>query len=230
MEKLKASVGLLSSTGLLPVVGWALLVVLLVGTLGGAGVAGVVVWKWKEGQAAIAESAELRANAAAWQGVAAAQQQDQATYIEQLRQASDRLGTIAQGREDDREEIRQLAAAQAEALELLRKRHPDWDAVDLGPEFVRHWNQANAGLQPAAAPATEDREQPSPAVPKPADATGGQADPDPASARPGGGATQGLPQRKRAPQRSGGRVGGDGLAVVLPGRRSARCRGQGLPA
>ncbi|WP_296280578.1 hypothetical protein [Pseudoxanthomonas sp.] len=211
--------------GLLPAFGWALLVAFVVGAV----VSGGLVWKWKEGQAAIEENAQLRMDAKAWQDAAQAGRAESVTQMAQLRQATQRLGEISQGREDDREDLRQLVRAQAAALDALRAAHPGWAGIDLGPDFVRHWNQANSGRASATPAAAEHSGEPSPAVPAASDAGRSPADPDPAAARPGSGAVPGL-QERQVPSGSGGdRVGGHGLALVLPGREGRRRAGEGLP-
>lgn len=227
MQQLKgSSFALLSATGLMPVIAWALVIALALG----AAVGGGVVWQWKEGQAAIKENASLRADVKAWEEATKSQQEQQATHVAQLRQASERMATIAQGREDDREELRRLASAQAQALELLRARHPGWAGIDLGPDFVRHWNAANTGLEPPAAPAPEDRKQPAPSVPGAAAPAVGGPGGHPQPARSGGSAPPRLQEGESKPGRGGERVGGDGMAVVLPGRVSDRRGRERMPA
>lgn len=211
--------------GLLPAFAWALLLAFVVG----AGVSGVLVWWLKEGQAAIEQNVQLRADAKAWADIAQGQREQQAQQNVDFGAAIKRLGVIAQEREDDREAQRRWMAAQADALEALRRARPDLDRIDLGPEFLRHWNKANTGAVDPAAPATGDPGQRPPAVPGAAAPEEQQPVRDPGAARPGGGPVSGLQEQPSASEPGSGRMAGHRLALVLPGSESSGRGGQGMP-
>lgn len=211
--------------GLLPAFAWALLLAFVIG----AGVSGVLVWWLKEGQAAIEQNAQLRADTKAWADIAQGQRDQQAQQTVDFGAAIQRLGAIAQEREDDRKAQREWMAAQSAALEALRRERPDLDRIDLGPEFLRHWNKANTGTVEPAAPASGDPGQRPATVP--GAAAPGQQQPvrGAGTARPGGGAVSGLQEQPGALDPGNGRVAGHGVALVLQGGEGHRNEGQGLP-
>ena len=207
------------STGLLPVFGYALLLALLVGLSAG----GFVAWKWKSGAAAISQNKELKANAAEWKRIAEEQRQIASDNALQFQAALNRLGEISQGREDDRETLRQFMESQRSELQKLFAADPALRSVDAGPDFLRHWNKGNAG--PAAAPATtEPAGQPAPAVPGTPAGTQQQPVRPGSEPRRSDGAVPRLPQQPRAAAAGGGRVAGHRVALVLHGGKAGRHR------
>lgn len=207
----------LKSTGLLPVFGYALVAALMVGL----GIGGFVAWKWTAGNYALKENTQLRADAEQWARIAAAQRQatiDQAVAFDA---ALGRLNTISQGREDDRKAIQKFGDALRADMAALAAARPDLRNIDLGAEFLRHWNKANAGPG-AAAPAAEHAGEPDSAVPAApsGDQLNGAGPGGPA--RPGSAAVPRLPQRERAVDRRGEGVAGNGVAMVLRSRGGDR--------
>lgn len=211
---------------LLPAFATAVAIAFLVGALA----SGIVVWKLQEGRAAINENAQLRADSKAWGEIAEGQRQQHAEQSIELGAAIERLSAISQGREDDREELRKWQEEQSAALDELRRQRPDLVTVDLGPEFLRHWNAANSGTINTAAPAAQDPRQPAPGVPAVAPAEQQQPVRDPGAARPGSGPGARLQGEQGASGRCRGRMGNDGLAVVLQGSCRDWNEGEGLPA
>ena len=204
------------TTGLLPVFGYALVAALLLGL----GVGGFVGWKWKAGAYAMKENAQLRADAKGWADIAKRQRQittDQAVAIDA---AIGRLNTISQGREDDREAIRKFAEQLGTSLDKVAAANPALRDLDLGADFMRHWNEANAGPG-AAIPAAGPSSEPGAAVPGAAPAVERSAPGGAGAARQGSSAVPRLPQRKRAADRDGARVARDGVALVLRRGRGA---------
>lgn len=88
----------------------------VVGAIG----SGLLVWKWKDGQHALAENAQLRADTKAWADIAEGQRQQHVEQTMELGEAVKRLSAISQGKEDDREELRRWMGAQFQALEALQ--------------------------------------------------------------------------------------------------------------
>ncbi|HEY1129628.1 MAG TPA: hypothetical protein VGF12_09510 [Roseateles sp.] len=213
--------------GLLPAFAWALVAAFAIGAV----VSGVLVWWLKEGQAAIEENAQLRADTKAWADIAKGQREQHVQQTVEFGAAIKRLGAIAQEREDEREAQRQWMAAQSAALDELRRLRPDLDRIHLGLEFVRHWNKANTGAVDAVTPATRDPGQPPAAVPGAAAPAEQRSEPvhGPGAARPGGGAVSRLQEQQGAADPRYGRVAGHGLALVLPSGEGRRNQGQGMP-
>lgn len=205
------------STGLLPVFGYALLVVLLLGL--GAG--GFVAWKWTAGSQALQENAALRAQAQQWARIADQQRQSTLDQAAAFDAALGRLNAISQDREDDRKAIQQLGEDLRTDLAALAAARPDLRDVDLGNEFLRHWNKANAGPG-AAAPTAPPAGEPGAAVPGAATGDQREGTGHRRPARPGSAAVPRLPQRPHAADRSRAGMARDGVALVLRGRSEDR--------
>ena len=206
------------STGLLPVFGYALVAALLLGL----GVGGFVAWKWTAGAQALEENAQLRADAKQWAQIADQQRKNTTEQAAAIDAAIGRLNAISQGREDDREAIRKFAEQLSVSLEKVGAANPALRDLDLGADFLRHWNEANAGPG-AAAPAAGAAGEPGAAVPAAPSRDQRQPAGDPGTARQGGGALSRLSQRERAPDRDSARMASNGMELVLQGRSS---RGQ----
>lgn len=224
--QLKATdAALIKSTGLLPVFGYALLIAFGLGLLGG----GYIAWKWKAGSAAIKENKQLRVDAGEWERIAKEQRQVASDQAIQFKAAVQRLDSISQDREDDRETIRQFVATQRSELQRLFDENAELRAIDAGPEFLRHWNKANAGPG-AATPATKPAAEPKATVPGPTSST--QRPP----IRPGDEprrsdrALPRLSKQQRQDDRGRRRMAGDRLAVVLHGGEADRHRRGRMPA
>lgn len=200
------------TTGLLPVFGYALVAALLLGL----GVGGFVGWKWTAGSYAMKENAQLRADAKGWADIAAQQRKNTTDQAAAIDAAIGRLNTISQGREDDREAIRKFAERLGTSLDKVAAANPALRDLDLGTDFVRHWNEANAGPGPAI-PATGPAGEPGAALPGAAPAVERSAPGDPRAARQGSGPLPRLPQRERAADRDREGVAGHRMALVLPG-------------
>lgn len=213
------------STGLLPVFGYALAAALLIGL----GFGGFVAWKWTAGAFALKENKTLRADVKTWERTAEQQRQNTVDQAAQIDAAIGRLNAISQAREHDLKAIHRLGEDLRGDLARLAIARPDLRDLDLGPDFLRHWNKANASPG-AAIPAAGDAGQPAPAVPAaPAgDQREGAGDRGPA--RPGSADVLRLPQSQRAAEPGGGRMAGHGLAVVLRRGAEAGHRGKGLSA
>lgn len=198
------------STGLLPVFGYALVAALLLGL----GVGGFVAWKWTAGAQAMKENTQLRSEAKQWAEIAATQRKNTTEQAAAIDAAIGRLNAISQGREDDREALRKFAAQLDAGLQQLGKDNPALRDIDLGADFLRHWNEANAG--PGAAPAAAGPTgQPGAAVPRAAACDQRKPAGDPCPARQGSGAVPRLPQRERAADRDGAGMARDRMALVL---------------
>lgn len=213
MQLKPADLVAVKSTGLLPVFGYALVAALLLGL----GVGGFVGWKWKAGAYAMKENAQLRADAKGWADIAARQRQittDQAVAIDA---AIGRLNTISQGREDDREAIRKFAEQLGTSLDKVAAANPALRDLDLGADFLRHWNEANAGPG-AAIPATGPASKPGAALPGAAPAVERVSPGGAGPARQGSSALPRLPQREPAADRDSEGVACDRLELVLPRR------------
>ena len=225
MQLKAADLVAVKSTGLLPVFGYALLAALLFGWATG----GWVAWKWKSGAAAINENRELRADAAEWKRIAEEQRQINTDNTLAFKAATERLGAIAQGREDDRQAIQQFLDTQRNDLQAFFDANPLLRSLDAGPDILRHWNKANAG--PAPEPATaEPASKPgagmpaaSPGTRQPAAAAGHEP-------RRSDGAVSRLPQQQEAADRRHQGMGSHGLAVVLHRRPADRHRRGRMPA
>ncbi len=209
---LKASdLAVVRSTGLLPVFGYALLVAAVAGFVAGA----IVAWKWKSSASAISQNAQLRADIKAWESVAREQRQVTADQVVAFGAALGRLNTISQGREDDREENRKWLESRKGERSRVHAAAPALADLDLGPEFLRHWNATNAGPG-ATVPAALDPTEPGADVSGAADGHGFQSDGNPGAARHRGSHVPRLPEQQAPADRRGHRMGSDGLGLVLP--------------
>lgn len=126
---------------------------------------------WRAGRVAVAQNKALlkqqaddRKTISDLQTAAAELRQHAVDATLAYQQASDRLNTIAQQLEQDREANRQFAQQQRDALATLAQARPDLRSLHLGPDVLRHWQQSNRGA-PATAPAAADPGQPAHAVP-----------------------------------------------------------------
>lgn len=202
--QLKTAISTLKSTGLLPTVLCALLIAFVVGAL----VGGYVVWKWQTGKQAIEENKQLTQAVAGAKTGAVAQATSSAI-------ATQRQQTIAQKLEEDRDVLRNKATTQAAALQQLEATQPDLRTLDLGPEWLRHWNQAN-GIDSADATAAGAAGELAAALPGPAARNQLDGVGDTASARSGSAAVSRVSEPAEAIDRSERRMANHGLAVVLP--------------
>ncbi|HZF99153.1 MAG TPA: hypothetical protein VEY92_13115, partial [Pseudoxanthomonas sp.] len=148
------------STGLLPTFGYALVAALLFGL----GVGGFVAWKWTAGTQAMKENTQLRVDAREWAEIAAQQRKNTTDQAAAINAAVGRLNAISQGREDDREAIRKFAEQLGASLEKVGAANPALRDLDLGDDFLRHWNEANAGPG-ATVPASGATGKPGAALP-----------------------------------------------------------------
>jgi hypothetical protein len=202
--QLKSTLSTLSSAGLLPTVICALLIAFVVGAIGG----GYVVWKWQTGKQAIAENKQLTQQVVGVK-TGAVQQATSSAAATQRQQA------IAQTLEDDRDALRKQATTQAVALATLDSARPDLRTLDLGPEWLRHWNAAN-GIDSTDATTAGAAGQSAAILSGPAGGDQLDGAGDIAPARPRGAAVSRVPEPAAALDRSEHRMADDRMAVVLP--------------
>lgn len=182
------------TTGVVPV--------LIAALLSGLGLGGVGGAQWSAGTQVEAQNTQLRAQAEQWARIAKVQRLRADEQIAAMDAAIARLNAISQGREDDREALRKFAVQLDARLRDLGKRNPALRDLDLGADFLRHWNAANTGPGGAA--------RADPAAPRAAAQPGAAVSAAPAReqrepargagpARPGSSPVPRLPQRERAP-------------------------------
>ncbi len=208
----------LKSTSLLPAIGYALVAALLIGL----GVGGFVAWKWQEGSQAIEQRTELRKQVDQLETIATDLGKLNVQQAGQMRAAINRMNAISQARENDEKNLKTFAGKLAGDLDKVRQSDSALRDLDLGPDFLRHWNQANSGPAGAAtaAPATAGRSGAS--VPAAATSAKRKSAGHAGAARPGNGDVPRLPKPHAAADRRGGGMAGHGLALVLRGGNEGR--------
>lgn len=224
LEDLKRASTRSALTGLLPVLGWALIVLLVVALIGG-------IWagnRWAEGKQAIKDRTELTTYIRQMQVEVKQLRQISADDAVSYRQAIARLDAIAVQRENDRETNRLQAAAVQASLDALLRARPDLRDGRAGDDVLRHWRESNT--RPTAKPAaSEHPAEPAPAVSRPAAAAERPVGHAARQSRPGRGAVPRLPKQPAPAGASRGRVGSDSMGVVLQGTGAGRPWYQGVP-
>ena len=142
-------------------------------------------------------------------------------------QAIDRMNTIAESLEQTREENRRFTEDQRGALESLLERRPELRTARVGADVLRHWNQSNQG-KPAAAPPARDPGQPEARMPGAADGTQRPSGDPAGQPRPGGIPVSRLQRTGPGVDPGHGRLGVNGMAVVLPGAGAVAGSSSGL--
>ncbi|WP_180867367.1 hypothetical protein [Stenotrophomonas maltophilia] len=172
--------------------------------------------RWAEGGRAIKDRAEHQAYIKDLEQQLTRLHTQAADTAVAYAEAIDRMNTIANSLEQNREENRRFTEDQRAALESLLDRRPQLRAVRVGTDVLQHWNRSNQGKPTTAAPA-RDAGQPETGMPGAADGT--QRPPgDPAGqSRPGGVPVSRLQRTGAGVDPGHGRLGGNGMAVVLPG-------------
>lgn len=172
--------------------------------------------RWAEGGRAIKDRAEHQAYIKDLEQQLTRLHTQAADTAVAYAEAIDRMNTIANSLEQNREENRRFTEDQRAALESLLDRRPQLRAVRVGTDVLQHWNRSNQGNPTTAAPA-RDAGQPETGMPGAADGT--QRPPgDPAGqSRPGGVPVSRLQRTGAGVDPGHGRLGGNGMAVVLPG-------------
>ena len=224
---IRALFGTARTSGLLPAIGW---LVLIVGVLAfGSGLWGG--YEWRKGRDAITDAAALRQ-----------QQQDDRKHFEELRglaqaasqrdvnnaaayrDAAARLGAIASELESTNATNRRFSLEQSQRLAALLRNRPDLSAVDIGADGLRIWNESNQGAAGGAAPAgTGDRGRTDGTVP------GAAGSKRRAPAQPAGQPSGG---RGALPRMRGGKVGAVACGAGTTAHRMGlvlRCAGGGRP-
>lgn len=160
LEALKRASTRSTVTGLLPVIGWALVLLLVAALLAG-------IWagnRWAEGRQAVQDRTELRTYIKELQIEVKHLRQTSADSAVSYHQAIARLDAIATLREEDREANRLQAEAVRASLDALLRARPDLRDGRAGADVLRHWRESNT--RPSTKPAaTNDSKQPAPAVP-----------------------------------------------------------------
>ena len=222
---IRALFGTARTSGLLPAIGW---LVLIVGVLAfGSGLWGG--YEWRKGRDAIADAAALRQQQSddrkqleELRGLAQAASQRDVNNAAAYRDAAARLGAIASDLESTNAKNRRFSLEQSQQMAALLRSRPDLSAVDIGADGLRIWNQSNQGAAGGAAPAgTGDRDRTDGAVP------GAAGSKRRAPAQPAGQPSGG---RGAIPRMRGGKVGtlacGEGAAAHRLGL-VLRCAGGG---
>ena len=183
-----------------------------------AAAAGVLAGiRWERGTQAIATVDERDRQLAALQQAAIDLRDRGVENTAAYRAAADRMGGIAAQLERDRVENKQFVDRQRSALADLLAKRPDLRDVDVGTDVMQHWNRSNQGPRgrsgtapagPAGKPANAVPGASAPAVLRPAGAA--------VQPRPSDGAVPRLQGAEREPAAGGGRVGTDGMGLVLP--------------
>lgn len=190
------------------------LIALAVAVLVGLAVGGVVAWKLTSNSHAAQEVRTLRADAREWADIAQQQRQASVDQAVALDQAIRRLNDISQGREDDKKAIQALGQTLRADLAHLAATRPDLRDIDLGDDFLRHWNAANT--EPAAGPATPGpAAKPEAAVPAASDSQQRQPAGAAGPARHRGPDVSRLPQRQRPLDSSCNAMARNRVALVL---------------
>lgn len=149
------------TSGLLPAIGWLLLVVGLAAFASG-------LWggyEWRKGRDAIVDAAALRQQQSdarkqleELRGLAQKASQRDANNAAAYRDAAARIGAIASELESTNAKNRRFSLEQSQQMAALLRSRPDLSAVDIGADGLRIWNQSNQGAAGGTAPAgTGDR-------------------------------------------------------------------------
>ncbi|CAD7351598.1 hypothetical protein X12_003528 [Xanthomonas arboricola] len=222
LEALKRASTRSTVTGLLPVIGWALVLLLVAALLAG-------IWagnRWAEGRQAVQDRTELRTYIKELQIEVKHLRQTSADSAVSYRQAIARLDAIATLREEDRETNRLQADAVRASLDALLRARPDLRDGRAGADVLRHWRESNTrpSTKPAAA---NDPKQPAPAVPGSAAASQRSVGNVAGQPRPGRGAVPRLPEQHAPADAGRKRVGNHRVGLVLQGTGTSRveCKG-----
>lgn len=181
----------------------------------GSTLGGFFAWKVTSNSHAAQENRSLRADAQALADIAEKQRQASVDQAIAFDTAVKKLNEISQGREDDKKAIETLGQTLRADLAKLAAARPDLLDIDLGDDFLRHWNKAIA--EPAAGTAAPgSASKPETAVPsrpasdqrQPAGAAG--------ATRHGSADVPGLPQRQRPLDSSCDAMARNSVALVLP--------------
>ncbi|MCD0281298.1 hypothetical protein JWH04_20540 [Xanthomonas melonis] len=223
LEALKRATTRSTVAGMLPVLGWLLVLILVAALLAG-------IWagnRWAEGKQAVRDRTELRTYIKELQVEVKHLRQTHADSVISYRQAIARLDAIATLREEDRETNRLQAEAVRASLDALLRKRPDLRDGRAGDDVLRHWRESNT--RPATKPAAaNDPKQPAPAVPGSAAATErpvGNADGQP---RPGRRSVPRLPEQHASADAGRDRVGDHRLGLVLQSAGRGRAQRQGV--
>lgn len=180
----------------------------------GLALGGFFAWKVTSNSHAAQENRSLRVDAQAWAEVAKQQRQASVDQAIAFDTAVKKLNEISQGREDDKKAIETLGQTLRADLAKLAAARPDLLDIDLGDDFLRHWNKAiaepaagTAAPGPASKPETAVPSRPASDQRQPAGAAG--------AARHGSADVPGLPQRQRPLDSSCNAVAGNRMALVV---------------
>ncbi|CAG2087632.1 MULTISPECIES: hypothetical protein [Xanthomonas] len=223
LEALKRASTRSTVTGLLPVIGWALVLLLVAALLAG-------IWagnRWAEGRQAVQDRTELRTYIKELQIEVKHLRQTSADSAVSYRQAIARLDAIATLREEDRETNRLQADAVRASLDALLRARPDLRDGRAGADVLRHWRESNTrpSTKPAAA---NDSKQPAPAVPGSAAASQRPVGNVAGQSRPGRGAVPRLPEQHAPADAGRKRVGNHRMGLVLQGTGASGLERKGV--
>ncbi|MCL1550477.1 hypothetical protein [Xanthomonas nasturtii] len=223
LEALKRASTRSTVTGLLPVIGWALVLLLVAALLAG-------IWagnRWAEGRQAVQDRTELRTYIKELQVEVKHLRQTSADSAVSYRQAIARLDAIATLREEDRETNRLQADAVRASLDALLWARPDLRDGRAGADVLRHWRESNTrpSTKPAAA---NDSKQPAPAVPGSAAASQRPVGNVAGQPRPGRGAVPRLPEQHAPADAGRKRVGNHRVGLVLQGTGTSGVERKGV--
>lgn len=172
--------------------------------------------RWAEGEQAMTERDEKTAYLASLQDEITRLQTQSAESALAYAEATERLNTIANSLEKNREENRKFAEGQQAALAALLDRRPELRAARAGDDVLQHWNRSNQGKPAAAtAPASISRE-PQAGVPGAPDGSERSVGDPAGKSRPGGNPVSRLQRSRQSVDPGGRRLGSHGLAMVLP--------------
>ncbi|MCC8689397.1 hypothetical protein [Xanthomonas campestris] len=223
LEALKRASTRSTVTGLLPVIGWALVLLLVAALLAG-------IWagnRWAEGKQAVQDRTELRTYIKELQIEVKHLRQTSADSAVSYHQAIARLDAIATLREQDRETNRLQAEAVRASLDALLRARPDLRDGRAGADVLRHWRESNT--RPSTKPAaTNDSKQPAPAVPGSAAASQRPVGNVAGQSRPGRVAVPRLPEQHAPADAGGERLGNHRLGLVLQGTGASRVERKGV--
>ncbi|MBM9913995.1 MULTISPECIES: hypothetical protein [Stenotrophomonas] len=172
--------------------------------------------RWAEGGRAIKDRAEQQAYIGDLEQQLTRLHAQAADTAVAYAEAIDRMNTIANSLEHNREENRRFTEDQRVALATLLDRRPELRAARVGPDVLQHWNRSNQGKPAAAAPA-RDAGQPETGMPGAADGTQRPAGDPAGQSRPGDVPVSRLQRTGAGVDPGHRRLGGHGVAVVLPG-------------
>ncbi|MEN9192807.1 hypothetical protein AB3094_14820 [Xanthomonas euvesicatoria] len=223
LEALKRASTRSTVTGLLPIIGWALVLLLVAALLAG-------IWagnRWAEGKQAVQDRTELRTYIKELQVEVKHLRQTHADSVISYRQAIARLDAIATLREQDRETNRLQAEAVRASLDALLRKRPDLRDGRAGDDVLRHWRESNS--RPAAKPAAaHDPKQPAPAVPGSAAASQRPVGDVAGQPRSGHRAVPRLPEQHASADPSRDRVGNHSVGLVLQGTGASGVEREGV--